>query len=289
LYRLPPFSYVNAPGATLSTSRGCIYQCDYCDRSVFKKGFRFNSPEYTYQHMKHLRERFGVRHINIYDDLFTVNKKRVFALAEMLEKAPLGIQFNCAVRIGHTGDDLLEALKAAGCLMVSIGVESGDSELLRELKAGVTLDQVRDTVRQIQSKGLRAKGLFMMGVKGESPASVKKTSDFVMSLGLDDMNMSKFTPFPGAPCFADIEKYGTLERDWRLMNALNFVFVPNGFDSKAELDCLYNEHVRRFYRSPDWRGKLRKRLWQHRRTLWHMLCHLPAFLTAKRHYEASNG
>ena len=51
-YRLPLFSYIRAPGTAISTSRGCVYQCSYCDRSVFKRGFRSNSAEYTYEHLK---------------------------------------------------------------------------------------------------------------------------------------------------------------------------------------------------------------------------------------------
>jgi anaerobic magnesium-protoporphyrin IX monomethyl ester cyclase len=284
-YRLPPFSYIHTPGATMSTSRGCVYRCDYCVRTVFNKGFRYNSADYTFAHLQWLRDRFGVRHCNIYDDLFTLNRSRVIDLCEKLAKARLGMQFNCAVRIGHTDDALLEALKDAGCLMVSIGMESGDPELIETLKSGVTLDQVRETVAAIQRHGLRVKGLFMMGVKGETPESFRRTSDFILSLGLDDMNLSKFTPFPGAPCWSTIAEHGTLDEDWRLMNALNFVFIPRGFSSKAEMEALYNTHVKAFYSCEDWRKKLRKRLWDHRRTLVYMLRHLSAFLAAKRHFE----
>jgi hypothetical protein len=106
-----------------------------------------------------------------------------------------------------------------------------------------------------------------------------------MSLGLDDMNLSKFTPFPGAPCWETISEFGELTEDWRLMNALNFVFVPKGFSSKDEMDAMYNTHVKRFYSSKAWRRKFRTRLWQHRKTLAFMLLNLPAFLTAKRHFE----
>ncbi len=284
-YRLPPFSYINTPGTAISTSRGCVYQCSYCDRSVFKQGFRSNSAEYTYAHLEHLRQKFGIRHVNIYDDLFTTNRKRILALCDRLARQPLGVRFNCAVRIGHADDELLEALEAAGCLMVSVGVESGDPALLEALKAGATLDQVKETVSLIQAKGLRAKGLFMMGVVGETEESIRQTSDFIISVGFDDMNMSKFTPFPGAPCWSTIHEHGTLDDDWQLMNALNFVFVPQAISSKERLDQLYNEHVKRFYTDREWRRKFNRRLWQHRSTLWHMLVHLPAFLAAKRHFE----
>jgi radical SAM superfamily enzyme YgiQ (UPF0313 family) len=284
-YHLPLFSYIQTPGATMITSRGCMYQCSYCDRSVFKKGFRYNSAAYIYEHMKYLRGKFGVKHINIYDDLFTANRERIVELGEKLSRNPLGINFNCAVRVGYTDDDLLKMLKDAGCLMVSLGIESADPEMLKRHKSGVSLDDVSDTVQRIQKAGLRAKGLFMMGLPGETEESIKRTSDFIISLGLDDMNMAKFTPFPGAPLWSVIKGEGTFHEDWRLMNCLNFVFVPRGIASKERLDHLYNEHVKRFYSDKSWREKFRKRIWQHRRSLIYLLSHLPSFWSAKNQFE----
>jgi magnesium-protoporphyrin IX monomethyl ester (oxidative) cyclase len=69
------------------------------------------------------------------------------------------------------------------------------------------------------------------------------------------------------------------------MNCLNFVFIPKGIESKQRLDQLYNEHVKRFYTDPAWIKKVRRRIWQHRRTLLHLLLNLPAFLAAGRHFD----
>lgn len=284
-YNLPLFSFINFPGATMSTSRGCPYQCSFCDRSVFKRSFRYNSAEYIYAHMKHLRENFGVRHINIYDDLFTLNRRRIAELCRLLAEKPLGIHFNCAVRVGYADDDLLKMLKKAGCLMVSLGIESADPEMLKRHKAGVGIEEVRETVARIKACGLRAKGLFMMGLPGETEESIRVTSDFILSLGLDDMNMSKFTPFPGAPIWSELPEEGEFHEDWRLMNCLNFVFVPRTMESKEKLDYLYNWHVKRFYMDRAWRRKFGARLWQHRWSMFHFLRHLPSFLAAKKQFE----
>ena len=284
-YHLPLFSYIQTPGATMITSRGCMYQCSYCDRSVFQKGFRYNSAAYIYEHMKYLRDKFGVRHVNIYDDLFTANRKRVVELCEKLTRQSLGINFNCAVRVGYTDDDLLKMLKESGCVMVSLGIESADPQMLARHKSGVSLDDVRDTVSRIQAAGLRAKGLFMMGLPGETEESINHTSDFIISLGLDDMNMAKFTPFPGAPLWSSIRDEGTFDEDWRLMNCLNFVFIPKAIESKEKLDHLYNEHVKRFYSDPSWRKRFRGRIWQHRKSLLYLIRHFPSFWTAKNQFE----
>ncbi len=285
-YNLPLFSYILGPGATMVTSRGCPYQCSFCDRSVFKKGYRFNSAEYIYEHMRHLRRQFGVRHINIYDDLFTANRRRIVKLCDLLISKPLGIQFNCAVRVGQADDGLLEMLKKAGGLMLSVGIETADPDLLGVHKPGVRIDEIRDTVKRIQARGLRAKGLFIMGLPGDTEESIQKTSDYAMSLDLDDMNMSKFTPFHGAPIWPRIHEFGTFEQDWRKMNCINFVFVPQGIDSTEKLEQLYKTHVKRFYSSPQWRHKFVKRLWQHRRSLWYFASHLPSFLAAKQNFES---
>ncbi|MEI7613327.1 MAG: radical SAM protein [Betaproteobacteria bacterium] len=284
-YNLPLFSFINTPGATLSTSRGCPYQCSFCDRSVFKRTFRYNSAEYIYEHMKYLRQRFGVRHINIYDDLFTLNRPRIAELCRVLTEKPLGIHFNCAVRVGYADDKLLKMLKAAGCLMVSLGIESADPDMLERHKAGVGVDDVRETVARIKACGLRAKGLFMMGLPGETERSIRTTSDFILSLGLDDMNMSKFTPFPGAPIWDELPEEGAFDENWREMNCLNFVFVPRTMESKEKLNYLYNWHVKRFYLDKGWRKKFSGRIWQHRWSLYHLLRHLPSFLAAKKHFE----
>ena len=284
-YNLPLFSYIHTPGATMVTSRGCPYQCSFCDRSVFNRGYRYNSAAYVYAHAAYLRKRFGVRHLNIYDDLFTAHRKRIAEFCGLLVSKPLGMQFNCAVRVGHCDDELLEMLKAAGFLQLSLGIETGDENQMAVHKPGVHLEEVRDTVRRIQAKGLRAKGLFMMGLPGETLKSIQKTSDFALSLGLDDMNMSKFTPFHGAPLWGSIRDEGTLDEDWRKMNCLNFVFVPKSIDSREALEQLYNQHVKRFYTDPAWRRRFRGRLWEHRRSLTYFVRHLPSFLGAMRNFE----
>ena len=284
-YNLPLFNFILSPGATMVTSRGCPYQCSYCDRSVFKRGYRYNSAEYVYEHMRYLHKQFGVQHINIYDDLFTAHRRRIMELCNLLVSKPLGMQFNCAVRVRHADDELLKMLKKAGFLMISLGIETGAPDLLEFHKPGVNIDDICDTVKRIHNNGLRVKGLFMMGLPGETEESIQKTSDFVMSLDLDDMNMSKFTPFHGAPIWPSIREFGTFEEDWRIMNCINFVFIPREIDSKEKLEQLYNRHVKRFYTSPQWRHKFIKRLWQHRKSLWYLVKHLPSFLAAMRNFE----
>ena len=125
----------------------------------------------------------------------------------------------------------------------------------------------------------------MMGLPGETEESIKRTSDFIISLGLDDMTWPNSRLSPGAPLWSTIKDEGAFNEDWRLMNCLNFVFVPKGIASEERLDQLYNEHVKCFYSDKIGREKFRKRNWQHRKSLMYLLRHLPAFWSAKNQLE----
>jgi magnesium-protoporphyrin IX monomethyl ester (oxidative) cyclase len=109
-----------------------------------------------------------------------------------------------------------------------------------------------------------------------------------MELDLDEMNMTKFTPFHGAPMWHEILHNNGIEgdfhEDWRLMNCLNFVYIPKAFSSREQMEDLYNWHVQRFYRGKQYQTRFRKRIWEHRWTLWHIVKHLPTLLKAKAHF-----
>ncbi len=288
-YHLPLFAYEKRYGATMITSRGCPYTCSFCDRTVFERLYKTNSAQYTYEHMRYLRDHFGVHHINFYDDLFTAHKKRVTELCELLIAKSLGMHFNCAIRTGHTSNEMLHLLKRAGALMVSMGIESADPVMMERHKAGVTLTEVKQTVDQIHAAGLRAKGLFIFGLPGETPETLRRTSDFILELDLDEMNMTKFSPMYGAPIWDECVsgRDGDFVEDWRLMNCLNFVYRPHGFASREEMDALYNWHVKRYYDSKPYRRRFAQRLWQHRWSLWHVVRHLPQTIAAARYFSSN--
>ena len=76
-YSLPLFSYIKAPGGTMITSRGCPYQCSYCDRSVFQRGYRYNSAEYIYEHIKYLHKQFGIPPFDLSSPPSPLQRKKI--------------------------------------------------------------------------------------------------------------------------------------------------------------------------------------------------------------------
>ena len=130
--------------------------------------------------------------------------------------------FNCAVRAEHVDRELLQLMKAAGCWMVSLGIESGDEQLLSQHRQNANLDLLADTIRTIKACGIRTKGLLMMGLPGESEESIRRSMEYVYSLPIDDFNLAKFTPFPGSPIYENIHALGSFDEDWQKMDCMHF-------------------------------------------------------------------
>jgi radical SAM superfamily enzyme YgiQ (UPF0313 family) len=248
-YPLPIFNFPSSPSTSVVSSRGCPYSCTYCDRSVFRRSFRYNSPRYMLEHLKVLRWRYGIRHVTFYDDIFTANRKRVEAFCDLMVSENPGVTFTCAVRANQIGEDLVRRLADAGCWQVSFGVESGDEEVLKNHRRASNLDDVRAKVALIKKHGMRAKGLFIVGLPGETEASIMRTIDYACDVPFDEVNASKFTPFPGAPLYETVRTQGTFHEDWPRMNLLNFVFVPSAL-TEQRLEELYRLFIKRFYQRP---------------------------------------
>ncbi len=276
-YKLPLFSSPTYPNSSIISSRGCPYQCSYCDRSVFSKGFRFNSPEYIVEQMAMLGRDYGIRHLFFYDDLFTFDRSRIAAFCELKERKGVKMTYNCIARLEHVDAELISLLKSSGCWQVNFGIESGDPDILRQHRKFYGLDEVGRKLLLVRQSGMRVKGLFMVGLPGEDEAAIRRTIDYALTLPLDEINVTKFTPFPGAPIYKSIREHGEFNEEWELMNCLNFVFIPHGM-TKEQLERLYNEFISRFYRRSRIHWGYTKMIWKSPHSVLSFLRNLPAIL-----------
>lgn len=280
-YSLPIFNYPKTPNASCLSSRGCPYACSYCDRSVFRRTFRYNSADYLYKHLQFLQREYGVKHLNFYDDQFTFNRQRVADFCRKVIEKPLGLTFNCAARAEHLDAELLQLMKLAGCWMISLGIETGDEELLAAHRQNPDLVMMREKIRLIKAAGIRVKGLLMMGLPGETEASIRRSQEYVYSLPLDDFNLAKFTPFPGSPIYKQIKdsggRMGSFAEDWEKMDCMEFQFVPKGLE-KTRMNELFIDFYRSHFKRPRVLWGYCTMLWKSPDSWFRFLANLSAFL-----------
>jgi radical SAM superfamily enzyme YgiQ (UPF0313 family) len=145
------------------------------------------------------------------------------------------------------------------------------------------LENIRAMVHLIKKAGIRVKGLFMLGLPGETEESIRNSMNYVFTLPLDDFNLTKLTPFPGAPMYSTIREHGSFEENWELMNALNFIFVPKGF-TKDQLEERYREFYRRYFTRPGILIKYVSMSWKSPHSWKRFVKDLPTFLRFRKGY-----
>jgi anaerobic magnesium-protoporphyrin IX monomethyl ester cyclase len=243
------FSYPRTPVASLITSRGCPFSCSFCDRSTSGKKGRMHGVGYVTRLCGHL-EGLGVRHIIFVDDLFTVRKQRVIDLCHSFIDNGFRFTWSCNSHPNLLDFDTMKLMRRAGCWQIAYGIESGSQRILDVVKREVRIPRMRETLRMTRAAGIRAKGYLMIAHPTEGLDSLAETDRFLREVELDICQITKFTPYPGTPSYPTIRQFGQFHEDWEQMNAMNFVFVPNGLTEDVLQD--YFDHLyRTYYRRPD--------------------------------------
>ena len=248
-FRPSLFSYPRTPVATLITSRGCPFSCTFCDRSTSGRKGRMHSVEGVVRLCRMLVER-GARHINFLDDLFTVRKQRVVDLCHAFLDHGFTFSWSCNSHPNLLDDTTMRLMRRAGCWQIAYGIESGSQRVLDVVKREVRIPRMRETLRMTRAAGIRAKGFMMLGHPTEGLDSLAETAAFLRTAELDLCQITKFTPYPGTPAYPTIQQHGTFVEDWERMNAMNFVFVPNGLTADV-LEEHFDHCYRAFYSRPD--------------------------------------
>ncbi|MBI4187703.1 MAG: cobalamin B12-binding domain-containing protein [Chloroflexi bacterium] len=213
------------PFAALVTSRGCPYRCAYCSKPVFGSRFLAQSPERVVAEVSYIKERFGIKEIAFYDDVFTLNKKRTHAIADSLVQKNIKLFWTCEARVNLVDKELLRHIKQAGCYAIAYGIESASPEILKTLHKDITLEQVSEAISNSREAGLQTIGYFMLGSPGETPETIKQTIRFAIKLRLDFAQFSVTTPFPGT------ELYNLLETGKKNIPWQSFVYSTAGSQS----------------------------------------------------------
>ena len=273
---------------TLVSSRGCPYRCTFCDRGVFGERYRFHGIDYIIEQIRRFKTEYDISHIIFYDDNFTIDRTHLEALMEAIINLPFDVTFNCDARVDLVDRQLLSLMKRAGAWMINYGIESGSQEILDDLSKRISLDRARQAVRLTSEAGIMVKGLFMIGVPGETEQSLAATGLLIQELPFDFVNFSKYTPYPGCEDYKTIREHGDFNETWELMNAVNLVFVPNTITKEA-LERASSDMVAAFYKNPRRWKAYTKIIKKNPRDRVNILKLLPGYIKYKAMRKISRG
>ncbi len=240
---LLPMARYQALGDPVSiiTSRGCPNQCIFClGRRMVGQKVRFRSPVLIADEIGELIS-MGSSYINIADDLFTASKSRVRALCNEILKRKLLFHWSAFSRVNTIDVETLRLMKSAGCHSVSFGIESGNAEMLKRVKKGITLDQARKASAACKEAGIRGHASFMVGLPGETFDTMKDSLNLQKELEIESA-YHFLSPFPGTEVREKIADYDLeiLTHDWDEYNANKSIVRTSGL-SPEDMDVFVRE------------------------------------------------
>jgi len=255
VYKPVPASYRKKPVGLMITSRGCPYQCIFCDRTVFGNRFRAHSAEYVVDEIELLMNEFGAREIRFMDDTFTMDANRTYAICDQILKRRIKVPWTCLTRVDRVSLDLLRMMKKSGCWQVIYGLESGDDQILKRIKKGVNVGDNEKAVRLAKKAGLNVRATFVFGMPGETVDSIRKTVDFTKRVKLDVVNFFTVILYPGNELYKIANREGKLiHRDYEHYTSLidtektKLHYIPEGITEKELKNAIVRAYRNYYFR-----------------------------------------
>jgi len=239
---------------SILTSRGCPYNCVYCNKLIFQRKFIMRSAENIIKEIIYLKNTYGYQDFHILDDLFTCNKERVVEFCNLVIKNKLDIKWKCAngIRVNTVDLPLLKLMKKSGCYMLNYGVESGNQRILNLMRKGQTLQQIRNAVKMTKKAGINCGCCFMFGNLGEDTQTMNQTLEFAKELNPDIAMFSILVPYPGTDVEKIIRKEGKMFiENWDdYDNFAGQAVFEHGKLTKKEVEEMHKRAYKRFYLRP---------------------------------------
>ena len=233
------------------TSRGCVYWCNFCTAvRMFGRRYRMRSPKNVVDELEFLHKNYYANQFTFYDDAFTVDQDRTAKICDEIQRRGLRIKWDCETRVDMVSKELFVKMKAAGCIAVWFGVESGSKKLLTSMGKGFSLTQTRRAFKWAKEAGLMTVAGVILGFPGETKESAWETIQFVKELNPNDVGFYIATPYPGTPMYEEVKANGSLKiTDFDKYDTATPTFeIPNM--TMQELTEIREQAFQSFYLSP---------------------------------------
>lgn len=245
----------NFKGFVLLTSRGCPYSCRFCQASAQWGRCRYHSAERVVYEIEQLRKTCpGINAINIIDDLFIGDRKRLREIVRLIKERNLhhGIVFNVNGHANLVNGEIIDLLKSINVIQIAYGFESGSERILDFLKKGaVTVERNRHAAELTNAAGIGVGGQFMIGCLGETEDDLRQTIRFIEETPMSHVHISVTTPMPGTELWEICRDKGFVaeDMDWRILDFgnpdnMDLIYCNGQFVTHERFLALKNEVMR---------------------------------------------
>src|SRR5436305_8006811 len=276
-YNVPFLLY---PFVALYTTRGCPAQCTFClwPQTLSGHPWRKRSTDAVAREMAKAKEYWPwVKEYFFDDDTFNIQKARTVELCAKLK--PLNLTWSCTSRV-TTDYETLQAQKEAGCRLLIVGYESGDPQILKNIKKGATVERARQFTKDCHKLGLVIHGDFILGLPGETRETIRRTIDFAKELDVETIQVSVAHAYPGTELHEFAMKNGFMTQESKMVDEgghqLAHIQYPGlpADDILSAVHRFYDEYyfrpkaVYRILRKAAFDSNDRKRLYKEAKAFW---------------------
>ncbi|MBN1553002.1 B12-binding domain-containing radical SAM protein [bacterium] len=261
--QISPKSYPIAPQGTFTKAipyapiiitRGCPFPCTFCaGKLVSGKKIRSRSVDHVISELTYLKDRFGIKEFHIQDDNFTHYRDYVLEFCEKLIDSKLNLHWACpnGIRLDSLDVETIQAMNAAGCYSVAVGIEAGTQRILDLMKKHVDVNDMISKVKLIrQLTDWYITGFFILGYPSETIEEIKATIRLSLDLPIDKANYGILMPLPGTEAAEAAIEFGwNPDKDLSRMSEYRSPFTPSGI-SAFRFRWLFRYAFIRFYARP---------------------------------------
>lgn len=267
----------------VDVGRGCPFGCTYCSTKTFwQQNYRLKSAERIIQEIKQMHEQFGAVRFCFEHDMFTMNKKKILKICEMIQQLDFKIEWRCSARIDCIDEEMADAMVAAGMVNVFFGVETGSPRMQKLVNKNLKLEKVEPIIKYLCDLGVDVSTSFIYGFPQETPEDLGQTIELTTRLAKYDRvrvmtHLCTFLP-------------GT-ELQRRYQDELTKGgAIPNIAGDIGVRECadLIDAHPRLFSQYFEYRTPLREKLKYFSRFLEEYIAFLPVYNYMAKRYEDSN-
>ncbi len=205
--------YLRHPYVSLYTGRGCASRCTFClwPQTIGGHKYRHRSPEHVFEEMKLAQRLFpGVQEYFFDDDTFTDDRPRAEEIARRLKT--LGITWSCNAK-ANVPYETLKVMRECGLRLLVVGFESGNQQILNNIRKGIRLDRALEFVKDCRRLGIKIHGTFIVGLPGETRETIRQTVEFARAVDPYTIQVSLAAPYPGTELYAQAAANGWLKKD----------------------------------------------------------------------------